>query len=240
MQYLVIAGGDFVHQRQLQCGEGEQWLLLATVLFGDGRCCFGNGLTRAGVLKLHEFYERGRVLAVLQIGGGDTEALQLVDGEVDVSGPGVDACVGDATPKRDGVAQGAGEGRGLRVVEAVDVGDEFGGRAAGSVAIVREAGEVEIAHLGEIHLGAMQDGFERGAREATIFDDRGERVTDGVRRGVGEESRQFLTPPVEFRVGDAWVMDGGVDIGDFLAEGVSGVGGIALGGRQLEQRVIER
>lgn len=234
MQHLVIAGGDFVHQGQLQRREGEERPLLATIPCGDGRCRLADGKARARVLKLHEFDERRRVLAVLEIGGGHTELLQLVDGEVDVTGTGIDAGVGDASTERNGVAERVGAGGRLRVVEAIDMGREHGGRTAGGVAIVGEACEVEIAHLGEIHLGAMQDGVERGALEPALLNNGGKRSGDGVCRGAGEESREFLAPPVELCVGDAGVMHGGVDIGDFLAERVGGVSGVALRRWQLE------
>lgn len=231
MQHLVVAGGDFVHQSQLQRGEGEERPLLATIPCGHGRCRLADGNARARVLKLHEFDERGGVLAVLEIGGGHTELLQLVDGEVDITGTGIDAGVGDTSTERDRVAERVGAGGRLRVVEAIDMGREHSGGTAGGVAIVGEACEVEIAHLGEIHLRAMQDGVERGVGEAALLDDGGKRAGDGVRRRTGEEPREFLAPPVELCVGDAGVMHGGVDIGDFLTERVGGVSGVALGRR---------
>lgn len=236
---LVVAGGDFVHEGQLQGGEGEERFLFAAILFGDGGGCIGDGLMGAGVLELHECCERGRVFAVLQIGGGDAEALEFVDGEVDITGARVEACIGHASSERDGVAECAGEGWCLRVIETVDVSDEFGGCTAGGVAVVREAGEVEVAHLGEVHFGTVEDSVEGGASECGVFDDGGEGAGDGVSGGAGEEAREFLAPPIELGVGDAGVTDGGVNVGDFLTEGVGGVSGVAFGRWELEERVVE-
>ena len=217
---MVAVTRDFVQQGAIDGGHHQAGALGAAVLLGQQ----GEGfvIDRLGALdlELHQCLEALAVAGVEDVGGGDVELLQFVDGQVDAALAAILADIADDVGELEGQPQLFGKEQGTGLGMAEDAGREHPDHPGHVPAVALQAGIVEVAGLVQVHFHAIDDGLQVFSLELVGRHVRMQGLGDRVRGLAFEHGGDFLAPPHELGAGHHGVLDFIDGVVDLAAKGV--------------------
>src|SRR5574343_1825789 len=157
VQYLELVAPNLIEQCPVnRCHDQARALALSV-----DRRQLGKGLLvillRPLVLEFHQGSEIVRITGVQNIGSRDVELLEFVHRNVDAATPGIFADIADDVGQLESHAKIVGVLLCLSILIAKDLGSQQSDNAGDAVAIERQALEIQISGLREIHLHTVDD-----------------------------------------------------------------------------------
>src|SRR5574343_186012 len=233
VQYLEVLVLDFGQQGAVDRRHDQAGALVLTIdrrQLGEGLLVITLGPL---VLELHQGREIIRILAIQDIRRRDVELLQLLHRDVDAATPGILANVADDVGQLESHAQIVRVFLRLPILVAEDFGSEQADDAGHAVAIQRQALEVEIARLLEIHLHTVDDFQQLLLGQVDARSDPLQRLANWMLRIAFGNALHLLAPPRQFGRGDRQIVAFIDNIIHLAAESVERHDGLpALGGHE--------
>ncbi len=240
VQHLELVPLDFPQQGPVDAGHHQAGFLCPPLFVREQ----GQGLVIEAMgafgLEAHQRRETVGILPLQDFVGLDVELLQLRHGKVDAAHHRVFPDVPDDVRQLESEAQRMGVFHGAFVGRAEDARRHLADDAGHQVAIPREALEVQVTGLLEIHLASLDHGLQVALLDTVGAGVGHQGLHHGMRRGLAcERPGDLRLPPGQLGPGDAGVRHLVHHVVHLTAERIEGGDGGPPGGREEQECVIE-